>query len=261
MKGNDKIAFTAEAIALMRDYLGHDKFSNYFVGSQILKNFKMLRFFIPNSYIDNMFRKRIKLSNEIDNLIKSYKPEQIVELACGYSTRGLLMTQKNHNLSYIETDFSLVIKRKKKILRDIENKEKIKLSKNHHLVEIDAINSDLYKNLRTLLDNKKRTLVIAETLNSYLTPEEFDFSIKNIINLLRRMKQGAYLSHETKKMLSGFIGRMLLFYRNRIAKTKGYSHFSDEADIKKSIIKKGFKSVQVRNSRITNNLLYLARIN
>jgi len=259
MKGNNKIAFTAEAIALMRDREGTDKFSKYFVSSKTQQRYKTIGRFIPSSYLSQLFHRRVQLSEDINQLISAYKPQQIIELACGYSPRGLLMTQKNPKLVYIETDFVSVIERKKKIFKEVEAAEKIQLSKNHHLIGIDVIGSNLYSSLKTLINKNKRTLVVAETLNSYLNPAEFDFSIQNILALLKRTNNGAYLSHEGKSRLPGFFGKMLLFYRDRIAKTKSYKHFASVREIRESFLERGFKKVQTLNSEASNNIIYLAR--
>ena len=47
MKGNDKIAFTAEAIALMRAEKGTDKYSQYFVSEDIQKKFRRISRVVP----------------------------------------------------------------------------------------------------------------------------------------------------------------------------------------------------------------------
>jgi O-methyltransferase involved in polyketide biosynthesis len=257
MEGNDKIAFTAEAIAFMRAYTKSDRFSRYFVSPKIEKKFKIASLIIPSSYLNKTFTERINLSSDLDKIVKSYKPEQIIELACGYSPRGLLMTQQNPNLIYIETDFSTVINRKRKILGEIEVSEKIKLSKNYHLVEIDAIDANLYTSLKNLIDKKKKTLVIAETLTSYLNPREHDFLVNNIEKLFDKIDSGAYLSHETQNMLKGFFGKLLLFYRDKVAKTKSYRHFNNPKEIETYFLERGAKKVKVVKSEASKNLLYL----
>jgi O-methyltransferase involved in polyketide biosynthesis len=257
MKGNEKIAFTAEAVAFMRDYLKSDKFSKYFITPKIKRRFKIIKALLPRSYLEKLFIRRNSLSRDLDKLIKSYNPQQIIEIACGYSPRGLIMTQKNPKLIYIETDFPSTIEKKEIILKEIEKKENITISKNHHLIEIDVINSDLYKTLKNSINPKKKTLVIAEALNSYLTQEEFEFSINNITNLLSHFNNGAYLSHETNSFLSGFFGKLLILYRNKITKTKSYKHFTNQIEIKDYFLNKGFKEVKLMNSKVSHNTLYI----
>ena len=255
MKGNDKIAFTAEAVALMRARENSDPYSQYFVSAQTQKRFNTARWIVPSSYLNKIFHKRTSLSRDLDKLVRSYNPEQIVELACGYSPRGLVMTQENPDLVYIETDFPTVIERKRKIIAGIDG---FKPSKNHHLVSIDAIDGDLYDSLKRVINRKKRTLVIAETLTSYLNPSEHEFLVGNIERLLDQTNEGTYLSHEGKNMLPGFFGKMLLFYRDKVGKTRSYKHFEDQKSIKPYFLNRGFKKVRVVDSEESNNILYLA---
>ena len=257
MKGNDKIAFTAEAVALMRARENLDRFSKYFVSSQTQKRARFISWVVPRNYLDRIFHRRVCLSRDLNKLVRFYKPQQIIELACGYSPRGLVMTQKNPKLVYIETDFSVVIDRKRKILKQIEKVEGVTPSDNYHLVSIDALGGDLLAQLKRIIDRKKRTLVIAETLTSYLNPTEHEFLVGNIKNLLDGVKEGAYLSHESKSTLPGFFGKLLLFYRDRISKTRSYRHFSGPGEIKKYFLNRGSKSVRVVDSEDSNNILYL----
>jgi O-methyltransferase involved in polyketide biosynthesis len=254
MKGNEKIAFTAEAVAFMRATKNVDEFSKYFVSEETRKRFRFFSKIVPRSNLERIFAKRINLSGELDNMVASYGPEQIVELACGYSTRGLILTRKNPKLVYIETDFSSVIERKKEIMK----KNKIGLRKNHRLVAIDAIKDNLFDELKKIVDRKKRTLVVAETLTSYLNKEEHEFLVSNVQMFLENFKEGAYLSHEGKKMINGFFGKMLLFYRNVVGKTKSYRHFHDAGEVKKYFIKKGFKEVKVVENENISQMIYLA---
>lgn len=258
MKGNDKISFTAEAVAFMRAKENSDKFSKYFVSSKIQRRFNFFKWIIPSNYLDRLFQKRIALSNDLNKLVKEYNPEQIIEFACGYSPRGLLMTQNNPRLVYLETDFSIVINRKKNILKEIESKEKITLSKNHHLLKLDVLNSGSSHLLKKYLNKNKRTLIIAETLTSYLNPEEHEFFIQNINKLLKNFTHSAYLSHEGFSMVPGFFGKLLLFYRDKVAKTKSYKHFGSSEEIKNFFTASlNASKVKVKASKKSNNLLYL----
>jgi O-methyltransferase involved in polyketide biosynthesis len=259
MKGNDKIAFTAEAVALFRARENSDKFSKYFVSPKIERKFKFFSWFIPSAYFKGISQRRLCLSSDLDRLVRSYAPEQIIELACGYSPRGLVMTQRNPNLVYIETDFPRVIDRKREVFKEIEKQESIKICKNHHLVHFDAIDGDLYDSLKGLLNRKKKTLVIAETLTSYLNPSEHDVLVQNIYRLLTKVDHGAYLSHEGNRMLPGFFGKLLLFYRDKVAKTRSYRHFADANEIRSYFQEKGFGSIRILDSKESFNTLYLAR--
>ncbi|MBU0907681.1 MAG: class I SAM-dependent methyltransferase [Nanoarchaeota archaeon] len=253
MRGNEKVAFTAEAVAFMRASKNVDKFSKYFVSKETEKKFNFFGKIVPKSYFDRVFVKRIGLSRELDKLMRGYKPEQIVELACGYSPRGLVLTRRSSKLVYVETDFSSVIERKRAILK----KNGIELKKNHHLVAIDSVKDDLSKKLGRFFDRKKKTLVVAETLTMYLNDEEHEFLVENIKKFLESFKNSAYLSHEGKRMLKRFFGKLLLFYRNVVEKTKSHRHFRDAGKIKSYFLGRGFRKVLVRENEEISQIFYL----
>jgi len=256
MKGNEKIAFTAEAVALMRAKKRVDPFSKYFVSVGTEKRFEMFSKVIPKNSLERIFVKRINLSKELDKMIKLYCPEQIVELACGYSTRGLVRTRKSGRLVYVETDFSSAINRKKKILAE----NNVGVGKNHHFVVVDVIKDDLWKSVCKFVDRKKKTLVVAETLTSYLNREEHEFLVKNVKRFLGHFREGAYLSHEGLNMLKGVFGKLLLFYRNVVGKTKSHRHFYTSDDVRKYFSKKGFGEAKVKVVEGISQMLYLVKI-
>lgn len=259
MKGNDKIAFTAEAVAFMRANEKEDEYSKYFVSDSIIRKYKFIGKIIPKNILNRIFHRRINLTRDLDKFIRLYKPQQIVELACGYSVRGLKLTRSNKKLVYIETDFQRVIEKKKNILNKISKEKRIDLSRNYHLIEIDAIKDDLRENIIKYIDKRKKTLIIAETLTSYLNSEEHKFLIENINKLLNGFDNAAYLSHEGRnKMLSGFFGKLLLTYRNIISKTRSHKHFNNIKDLKNFFTKYGFNRFKTFNSESSGNLIYLA---
>lgn len=256
MKGNEKISFTAEAVAFMRVCENSDRFSKYFVSEKAKKRFNLISKFIPQRHLDRIFQRRIRLSQDIDKITKSYNPEQIVELACGYSPRGLMFTQKNRKLFYIETDFPSTIKNKVKSIKEMEIKERIKLGKNHHFVNFDVLR-DSFNKLK--LNKNKKTLIIAEALVSYLDDKEHNYLMDKISGYLSGFKHGAYLSHESGfGMLNGFLGKLLLVYRNFISKTKSNRHFGGAEDIELFFKGKGFNKVKIFDSKGSGNIIYLA---
>ena len=50
MKGNDKIAFTAEAVAFMRASESVDNFSKYFVSKSIERKYQIIKKIISKKY-------------------------------------------------------------------------------------------------------------------------------------------------------------------------------------------------------------------
>jgi O-methyltransferase involved in polyketide biosynthesis len=258
--GNKKISFTAQAICLMRSVLREDKYSPYFLTSRVKRQYFWVRKLTPEKKLREIFERRIQLSREIDTFINRYKPSQILELASGYSPRGILLTQKNKKLTYLETDFESVINYKKEVFKLIEKEEKISLSKNQVLVPFDVVSGN-FNSLSKYFNKNKKTLVLAETLANYLNEEEHEKMLKNIQKFLGQFNNSAYLSHESKfAMTSSFLGKIFMLYRNIVAKTENIVHFVDSDHVKFYFLKNGFKKVQILDSKKTHNIIYLATL-
>ena len=116
MKGNEKLDLTAEMAALIRAE-NSDKYSSYFVTSRVLKIYSTVKFLFPRKTIERIFERRTKLSAEVHELVEQYKPQQVIELACGSSVFGLEYSQKHPNVLYIETDQIEVIRKKKRLAK------------------------------------------------------------------------------------------------------------------------------------------------
>jgi len=73
----------------------------------------------------------------IDKFLKESGITQVLEVACGFTSRGLNFCKQNDNMVYVELDLSKVIKEKKTIL----NKVASPLPKNLHFIEGNALNN------------------------------------------------------------------------------------------------------------------------
>jgi O-methyltransferase involved in polyketide biosynthesis len=263
MKGNENIALTAEPIALIRSEQNSDKFSRYFVSPKIKRKYKFLKILAPKNAIKKIFERRVELSNSISSIIKKYKPEQIVELASGYSTRGIIFKLKNNKIIYIESDFSSIIKRKKEVIKEIVKKEGLNDLNNLILEPIDVLKDDIYEKVRGYLKKGKKTIIVAETLNSYFNYEQHEVLISNVKRFLDKMGGGIYISHEVTpnsrgKMLSGLLGSFFKKYLHKIIKNKTYYHFKNESELKKYFLEKGFQILKISKSS-TGNYIYVLK--
>lgn len=257
MKGNEKISLTAEAVAFMRAYENSDRFSKYFVSDRIKRKFAVIIKLFPKNYVNSLFGKRLALSREIDDVISQYKPKQIIELACGYSPRGLIMTQKDKELVYFEIDFSSVAKNKSNLFKTIQKREKIRLSKNHYIFPFDVLKDDFSSLIKKVNINKK-TLIVAEALVSYLDDQEHRHLVINVSKFLDNFNQGAYLSHETISQRKGLFGKILFAYRNMISKTRSHKHFNSSKEITQFFKSEGFRKIKIIKNEEVNNFIYLA---
>ena len=119
---------------------------------------------------------RYKLTNKIlDNLgIK-----QVLELAAGYSSRGLIYSQKGYE--YVEMDLDSVSKNKIRLLNDIDS-----INSKLHIVSGNALNYDDFRACEKFFDSNHELAIINEGLFRYLTFEEKGIVATNIYNTLRK---------------------------------------------------------------------------
>ena len=119
---------------------------------------------------------RFKLTNKI---LEQLGIKQILELAAGYSSRGLIYSKKGYQ--YVEMDLESVSKNKIKLLNSIDN-----INNNLHIVSGNALNIEDYNKCEKYLDSDKELAIINEGLLRYLTFEEKKIVATNIYNILKK---------------------------------------------------------------------------
>lgn len=114
----------------------------------------------------------------INKLLDKSNIKQVVELACGYSSRGLIYSKKYYN--YIEVDLSKVIDTKLTLINSIFGK----LNENHHLLSGNALKKEDFLNIDKYLNKDEPVCIINEGLLRYLNFDEKKLVAENIYNLL-----------------------------------------------------------------------------
>ena len=102
---------------------------------------------------------RYKLANQ---LIDKLNISQVLELAAGYSSRGLIYSQKNYK--YVEMDLENVVNNKNQIIDEL-----FEPNANLHIINGNALNIDDYIKCEEFFDNNKELIIINEGLLRYLT--------------------------------------------------------------------------------------------
>ena len=118
---------------------------------------------------------RYKLTNRILNELNI---KQVLELAAGYSSRGLIYSKKGYN--YIEMDLENVSKNKINILKSINGS----IQDNLHIISGNALRKGDFDNCKNYLRANEPVAIINEGLLRYLTFEEKKIVAENIYNLL-----------------------------------------------------------------------------
>lgn len=119
---------------------------------------------------------RYKLTNKI---LDDLNVKQVVEIAAGYSSRGIIYSEKGYE--YIEMDLEEVAKNKVRLLKDIAS-----IPNNLHITSGNALNYADFEKCDEFLDKNKEVAIINEGLLRYLTFEEKEIVAKNIYNVLKK---------------------------------------------------------------------------
>ncbi len=119
---------------------------------------------------------RYKLAN---TLLDKQNVAQVLELAAGYSSRGLIYSQKGYK--YVEMDLEGVSNNKKRIINELFEK-----NNNLHILSGNALNMDDYIKCEEYYDSSKELAIINEGLLRYLTFDEKRTVGQNIYNMLKK---------------------------------------------------------------------------
>ena len=114
-----------------------------------------------------------------DRLMSKLNIKQVLELAAGYSSRGLIYSKKGYK--YIEMDLEGVCNNKKRLINEI-----FEMNNNLHIISGNALNIDDYIKCEEYLENNKGLAIINEGLLRYLTFDEKRMVGQNIYNMLKK---------------------------------------------------------------------------
>ena len=136
-----------------------------------------------------MFEARYK---SITQLIRSVGASQVLELACGYSLRGLDLTRDN-SIRYVETDLPAVVATKRSLLDEICKRHDIAPSPLHVVAAANALDLEQLRAATAVCDRNRPLLVLCEGLIGYLTHEETARVADNVRALLGDFKGGWWI--------------------------------------------------------------------
>ena len=102
-----------------------------------------------------MFEARYK---SITQLILEAGAPQVLELASGYSLRGLDLT-RNSTIRYVETDLPGVVAQKLSLLQDVRQRHDLRGSTQHLVTVADALDLDQVRSAAAGLDRDRKSVV------------------------------------------------------------------------------------------------------
>ena len=171
----------------------------------------------------------------IRKYIKEQNIKQIVELACGLSPQGIILSQDFPDIKYLETDLPEMIEAKKKVLKDL-HKENIK---NIYFSTANALNLEELEKALGIFDKDKKVIITATGFLSYLNIDEKRLLAENVKKILS-VYGGFFISPD----LSGHNERRKGMY------TKGSSQKIFEKKIKEAT-SRGYQENAFKNEEET----------
>lgn len=173
MKNRQKSFEKVIPTALMAAY--RRTFADIPYSSEIFENLKKISG--KNNYEDipfdlkkpaPQFEARHKL---IDKLIYETNSDQVLELASGFSSRGLSMSKEN-NFNYVELDLPSVIQKKEQIIKGIAAEGGFEMPSNLHFESGNALDFESLEKAVKYFNKSKPLVITNEGLLRYLTKDE-----------------------------------------------------------------------------------------
>lgn len=194
---------------------------------------------------------RYKLTNK---LLDKYRIKQVLELAAGYSSRGIIYSKKGYN--YVELDLENVTKNKKEILHSIEKN----IPKNLNIISGNALKSDDFKKIESYFKTDEPITVINEGLLRYLTFDEKRQVAQNIYDLLYKYG-GIWITCDvTPKKFINSQDKALPDFNNNLTNITSRNNlndrFEDENHIREFFGNIGFELVEIHKFSEMKDKLY-----
>lgn len=190
----------------------------------------------------------------INKLLNKYGIKQVLELAAGYSSRGLIYSKKEYN--YVELDLKSVSKNKKEMLQSIEKN----IPKSLNIISGNALKKDDFKKLESYFKTDEQIAVINEGLLRYLTFDEKRQVAQNIYELLSKYR-GIWITSDVtpKKFIESQNNALQNFNKNVSSITSRNNlndRFEDVNHIKKFFGNIGFELVEIHKFNEMKDELY-----
>lgn len=119
----------------------------------------------------------------IDQVVSKFKPDTVIEIGAGLSSRGLNYTQKG--IKYYEVDLPEICKFKTTLYDTLRQDPDNDFNNLPNIITGNVLNEDTWEKLNKLLDSPKTTF-INEGLLRYLSKSEKSYVAKKISKCLKK---------------------------------------------------------------------------
>jgi O-methyltransferase involved in polyketide biosynthesis len=118
---------------------------------------------------------------------------QVLELASGYSLRGLDLAQSG-TIRYVEADLPEVVAAKLSLLEELRQQHGIGPSLRHVVMAADALDLEQVRAAAAVLDRRRPVVILCEGLIMYLSKKETERLATNIRRLLGELAGGSWIT-------------------------------------------------------------------
>lgn len=177
-----------------------------------------------------------------DRLMSKLNISQVLELAAGYSSRGLIYSQKGYK--YVEMDLDVVSNNKKRMIDEL-----FETNDNLHIISGNALNLNDYIKCEEYFDSDKELAIINEGLLRYLIFDEKKIVAQNIYKILKKYG-GVWITCDvTPKKFIQKQDEQNPTLNNNLNTVTSRNHlndrFEDENHIREFFGEIGFKNIEI----------------
>ena len=178
--------------------------------------------------------------------IEAGEISQVIEIAAGYSARGLRFARRFPHVTYLEGDLAPIAQAKRARLDAAGLR-----GANHEVRALDAVadvGPESLAEVAAALDPAKGTAVITEGLLGYLDPATVAGIWRRIATALGRFPEGLYLSDlfVASELRRSNVARAFRLLLQTFVRGRTYVQAEDEAEAHKALDGAGFRNVNVR---------------
>ncbi|WP_297792157.1 class I SAM-dependent methyltransferase [uncultured Marinobacter sp.] len=196
-----------------------------------------------------LLQRHLIIDHLIDQAIQEDGVDQVLEIACGMSPRGIRLREKHPGIKMVEADLPDMAARKAARLLAAGH-----LGENHQVTPIDILAESGEHTLEAVVtrafDNTKPIVVVTEGLTSYFSLDVISEFWQRLAKVLSNRPGSVYLSESylmpkqpllrnSLKTLGGLLGTMT---RSQVS-----FHFEDDQQACDHFQASGFPSVRVYN--------------
>lgn len=225
------------------------------------KNYKEIPSDFKKPELAPQFEARHKLINK---LIYQIDSSQILELASGFSSRGLSMS-KEDNFNYVEIDLPSVISEKKEIIKEISKNNNFKIPDNLHFEAGNVLEFRNLENATKYFEKSKPITIINEGLLRYLSFQEKAKVAENIHRLLEKFNGVWITSDVSLRKVFSKENKIMNEYVQKISELTGKdivsNRFETEEDARKFFENLGFLIERHSFMEVKNDLVSPQKIN